>query len=465
MKNLIKNKTFGALSVLAFVFMLMGCDEQFDDSAFNTNVPVNILAFEVNGIATEINDATGKITTQLPYGSNLTALVPNIELPAQALVNPGSDTPMDFTSIVDYQVRNGNIYKDYKVSITSQKPILSFAIDGLEASINHNSKWIALTLPEGTDLTQIQPKITLGEGVSISPNTDSQIDFSEPVTFTVTGQGVSEDYTAVVSTPVEGPVVAFLGVSDSRQDITNLDEKTASDWLFEHYTSAIYLSFKDILNGRDLEDIDVIWWHYDAEVSLPTIALGSDVVSLMKNYLSEGGNLLLTTFASQYLEPLGIVPSGKGPNNVFGDFLPNGFVDEGSWGMSFVGHEDHPIFAGLETYEPGKANLLESGTFRLNHTAWWFLPEWGGYENGEGWRNQTGGTNLASEAWDDQLNGRVGIAEFSSGTTRVNTLVISMGAYDWYNETDSNGNPSGSNGFIENIKILTANSLDYLADN
>ena len=50
---------------------------------------------------------------------------------------------------------------------------------------------------------------------------------------------------------------------------------------------------------------------------------------------------------------------------------------------------------GLTTYETGKANLLQSGTFRLNHTAWWFVPEWGGYVNGEGWRNQTGGTNLS----------------------------------------------------------------------
>jgi hypothetical protein len=55
------------------------------------------------------------------------------------------------------------------------------------------------------------------------------------------------------------------------------------------------------------------------------------------------------------VDALGIVPSGKGPNNVFGDFLPNGFVDANNdWGISFKGNEAHPVFDGLQTYESGK---------------------------------------------------------------------------------------------------------------
>ncbi|MEO8254206.1 MAG: DUF4960 domain-containing protein, partial [Flavobacterium sp.] len=94
---------------------------------------------------------------------------------------------------------------------------------------------------------------------------------------------------------------------------------------------------------------------------------------------------------------------------------------------------------------------------------WWFLPEWGGYGNGAGWREQTGGTNLASESWDNELNGRVTIAEFPNSITDKNVVVISMGAYDWYNENNSSGVPSQSNEFLSNIKILTQNSINYLA--
>jgi hypothetical protein len=68
--------------------------------------------------------------------------------------------------------------------------------------------------------------------------------------------------------------------------------------------------------------------------------------------------------------------------------------------------------------------------------------------------------NLASEAWDNALDGRVTIAEFLARANKK-CVVISMGAYDWYNES-SNGNPSQSNAYLDNIKTLTANSLNYL---
>ncbi|MCH5684440.1 DUF4960 domain-containing protein [Niabella sp. W65] len=100
---------------------------------------------------------------------------------------------------------------------------------------------------------------------------------------------------------------------------------------------------------------------------------------------------MLTTYATRYVEALGIVPQGRGPNNAFGDFGNAGFIEQNNnWGISFRTRESHPVFAGIETYEPGKAWLLEKGTFRQNHTAWWFLPEWGGYGNGAAWREQTG---------------------------------------------------------------------------
>ena len=454
-------KTVKLLGFLVVATLFFACEDNFDDHAFKTDVSVNITSFSVNGVDAEIDNQQSRITAQLPYGTNLTAITPQLTIPGGASVTPTIGSQVDFSSTLQYRVINGNIYKDYQVDVTTNKPILSFVINDLTANINHNSRMITLTVPEGTDLTQLQPIIELSEGVSISPASGTTLDFSNPVAFTVSGNGLSEDYTAVVSTPVDGPVVAFLGTAATQGGISNQDEIAASNWLFENYEGAMYLSFTDIVNGATLENIDVLWWHFDSAVNLPTIALGSDVVSALQNYIANDGNLLLTTFASQYVEPLGIVPSGKGPNNVFGDFLPNGFIDGNDWGMSFVGHEDHPVFVGLESYAPGKANLLQAGTFRLNHTAWWFLPDWGGYGDGQGWRDQTGGSNLASEAWDDGLNGRVTIAEFPGGTSDITSMIISMGAYDWYNENDTDGN----NGYIDNIKILTANSIDYLVEN
>jgi len=452
-------------AVLAMIFLITACENSFENGGFEVNSPSNVTSFKIKGVSGQIDQKTGAINITMPYGSDITAVTPEIVLQAGATSNLDLTKPINFTSPVKFRVVNGNLYKDYTVTTVVLSPIKSFTINGVAATVNDISKTITMTLPEGTNLKALKPVIEVTEGVSISPASGATIDFSNAVTFLITANGKSVNYTANVGVPVTGLVVAFLGTATTRAEITNMDEITAADWFFSTFSGAKYISFDSIQNGTDLSDVDVIWWHFDSAANLPAIAYKPAVTSALKSFRANGGNLLLTSFASQYVDALGIVPSGKGPNNVFGDFPPNGFVDGSSWGMSFVGHENHPIFEGLTTYESGKANLLQSGTFRLNHTAWWFVPEWGGYVNGEGWRNQTGGTNLASEAWDNNLDGRVTIAEFPNTGTNKNVVVISMGAYDWYNETNSSGVPSQANEFINNIKLLTQNSINYLAKN
>ncbi|OIV40481.1 DUF4960 domain-containing protein [Flavobacterium johnsoniae] len=461
-KFLYKNWTKVSL-VLVLVFMITACENSFENGGFDVNSPSNVTSFKINGVAAEIDQKTGNINVTMPYGSDITAVKPEMVLETGATSNLDATVPVNFTNPVKFRVVNGNLYKDYTVTTVVLSPIKSFTINGVSATVNDVNKTITMTLPEGTNLTALKPIIELTQGVSISPASGQTVDFTNSVTYTITSNGKSVNYTANVGVPVTGLVVAFLGTAATRAEITNMDEVTAVNWFFSTFSGAKYISFSSVENGADLSDVDVIWWHFDSAANLPAIAYKPAVITALKNFRANGGNLLLTSFASQYVDALGIVPSGKGPNNVFGDFPPNGFVDANSWGMSFKGHESHPIFEGLTTYETGKANLLQGGTFRLNHTAWWFVPEWGGYVNGEGWRNQTGGTNLASEAWDDNLDGRVTIAEFPNNVANKNVVIISMGAYDWYNETNSSGVPSQANDFLNNIKLLTQNSINYLA--
>lgn len=459
-----RNKYLASL-FFAFMTMLFSCKDDMDNEDFVLNAPVSINDFKINGVSGEINQGTGNIVLTLPYNSNITSVTPEIELPEGATVTPGITTPTNFTQPVEYTVVNGNLYKKYNVRVQVLQPILSFAINGVEGAIDNSNKTISVVLPSGTDVTALSPNIELSTGVSINPPSGEETNFSTPKVYTITSGNRTEHYTVTVSLQTMGLDVAFLGVVASRGSITNPDEKAAADWLFTKFSDATYISFDEIIGGKDLSEFEVIWWHFDAAMDLPSVAYEAKAVNALKNYRAAGGDLLLTTFAARYLETLSVIPQGKGPNNVFGDFPPAGFVDrDNSWGISFKGHEDHPIFSGLQTFEPGKANLLEKGTFRLNHTAWWFLPEWGGYGDGAGWRQQTGGINLASEAWDDHLNGRVGIAEFpGNGTTDGNVVVVTFGAYDWFNEPDANGTPSQANGFRSNIERLTENAIKYLA--
>ncbi|TDO82794.1 uncharacterized protein DUF4960 [Flavobacterium chryseum] len=461
-KFIYKNWTRVSL-ILSMFFMVTACENSFESSGFDVNSPSNVNSFKINGVAGEIDQKTGKINVTMPYGSDITAVKPEIVLQEGSTSNLDLTVPTNYSNPVKFRVINGNLYKDYTVTTMVLSPIKSFTINGVAATVNDLNRTITLTLPEGSNLTALKPIIELTEGVSISPASGATIDFTNAVTFVITSKGKSVNYTANVGLPITGLVVAFLGTAATRAEITNMDEVTAVNWFFSTFSGAKYISFSSVENGADLSDVDLIWWHFDSAANLPAVTYKPAVTAALKNFRANGGNLLLTSFASQYVDALGIVPSGKGPNNVFGDFPPNGFVDANSWGMSFKGHENHPIFEGLTTYEAGKANLLQGGTFRLNHTAWWFVPEWGGYGNGEGWRNQTGGNNLASEAWDNNLDGRVTIAEFPNTSANKNVIVISMGAYDWYNETNSSGVPSQANEFITNIRLLTQNSINYLA--
>ncbi|WP_207434818.1 DUF4960 domain-containing protein [Sabulibacter ruber] len=460
--------TYRYLASLAFamLFVLFSCEEDNENPDFVLSAPVQIASFQINGVNGTIDQKSGAIVFSLPYNSNVSAVTPTVELPAGATISPAITTPTNFGQEVEYTVVNGNLYKKYKVRVQILQPILRFALNGVEGAIDHANKTISVVLPSGTNVSALTPEIEVSTGVSINPASGAPQDFSSPKVYTITAGNRSEEYTVTVSLQTVGLNVAFLGVAANRGALTNPDEKAAADWLFSKFSDAAYLSFDEIIGGRDLNQFDVIWWHHDAAMELPGVALEAKAVNALKNYRAAGGNLLLTTFAARYLETLNVIPQGKGPNNVFGDFPPAGFVDQNSsWGISFKGHEDHPIFAGLQTYETGKAYLLEKGTFRLNHVAWWFLPEWGGYGNGAGWRQQTGGVNLASEAWDDQLNGRVGIAEFpGNGTSDGNVVVIVFGAYDWFNEPDANGTPSQANAFRSNIERLTENSIKYLAE-
>lgn len=457
MTNYIKLSKIAYIIVVA-LFFSTGCKKD-NKSGLNMDADVQLSTFSINNIQGNINQKTGEIEVEVPFGTNVAALTPTIALPGQATVSPASATVQNFTGSVSYRVTNGNLYKDYTAKVKIVPPLVSFNISNVAATIDHENRSVVLILPDGTDLSSLTPAIQIQPGFTVTPAAATAQNFSQPVLYTISNGTASITYTvSVVSNSISE--YAFIGVASSRAGITNADEKAAADWFFTTYPTADYVSFQSIESGKRLSNYKVMWWHYDSAQDLPAAAINPTVVTALKNYRTDGGRLLLTTFATRYVEILGVVPTGLGPNNVFGDFLPNGFIETNNdWGISFKSQESHPIFQGLTTYEQGKAWLLQKGTFRLNHTAWWFLPDWGGYGNGANWRTQTGGINLASEAWDDALNGRVGIAEWPN-SNGSNVVIIAFGAYDWYSEPI--GSASTTNAYLSNIKKITQNTIDYL---
>lgn len=440
--------------------------DEFRGPELNLSADVKIKSFTVSSVTGSINDSLSKISVVFPFGQDRSNVAPVIALADGATVSPASGATVNLTSPVVYTVVNGNISTKYTVTATEEQAIISFVVNGVSAEIDNTARTIKAMVPSGTDLTALAPVITLATGATSNPASGNSVDFSSPVVYKITKGGVTVNYAATVTTPEK---VAFLSISGTAGSLDNPDEKAAWNWLVTANPEAQFLSFDAIKSGSvDLSQFTVIWWHEDNTQDLPGIAFDAGVLSKLKSYYANGGSFLLTAFGARYVEALGVVPAGKGPNNSFGDPRGNQWLEATwSWGISFKGHESHPAFSGLTltTDKPyATSYLLANGSYRLNHTAQWFVPDWGGYGTPEGWRAQTGGIDLGSTEWDENHTTVVTMAEFARTAAHGATITISAGCYDWYSEANpANSAEQPANGYLQNIERMTKNVLGYLS--
>lgn len=145
-----------------------------------------------------VDPATLTVTVTVPFGTNVTALVPTITSTAGTTVSPLSGVVQDFTNPVTYKVIAGDAsYKDWIVTVnitppTTGKDILTFKFEGLSpkvtGTVNSANHTVALTVPYSTILTTLVPTITLSPNSTVSPLSGVANDFTNPATYTVTAQ-------------------------------------------------------------------------------------------------------------------------------------------------------------------------------------------------------------------------------------------------------------------------------------
>ena len=81
--------------------------------------------------------------------------------------------------------------------ITSFNFLLNPAILGV---IDETNFVVTLSVPFGTDLTKLTPKIVVSPGATVAPASDFPEDFTKPVNYTVTGQnGTMQTYKVIVN--------------------------------------------------------------------------------------------------------------------------------------------------------------------------------------------------------------------------------------------------------------------------
>ncbi|MBP7736622.1 MAG: hypothetical protein KA369_11660 [Spirochaetes bacterium] len=163
----------------------------------------DITEVEILGIhATPVGNT---ITMTVPYGNDVEHLTPLISITGMS-VYPPSGLEQSFKDPVIYTVTAADgTTKDYTVTVNvaanPAKDITSFTIPGM-SNLEIKTDTITLTMPYGTDLTDLTPTIEIN-GVDISPDTGVSRDFSSTVYYTVTAADTSTKQYAV--TVNEGP--------------------------------------------------------------------------------------------------------------------------------------------------------------------------------------------------------------------------------------------------------------------
>lgn len=198
----------------------------------------NIVSFDFDaGSSTVIDDGAQTVAVTVPYGTNLTALTPDIFHEGNT-ISPNTLVRQNFSSPVVYTVTAlDSSTKTYtvRVSVASKLEITAFSFSGISSKASIGDSTIAVTVPYGTNVTVLRPLVT-STASSISPNDPSQ-NFTAPVIWTLgDDNGFEKTYTVTVT--VEGNPFTTTDVSFGKD--VNLG-KTSDD--------KVKINFDDVGNA------------------------------------------------------------------------------------------------------------------------------------------------------------------------------------------------------------------------
>ncbi len=161
---------------------------------------LNINSFIINGVEGEIDHKKAVITVDnLPMGTNVSSLAPEIKVGAGAEITPASGVAVNFASTQKYTVVKDKRYRTYQVRVNVAKvQILKFTINGYAGIIDNYGKKIDVYVPAGTPLTAMTPDVKYTEGALLTPDPAAAADFTSPVKYMLSHLGNSYEYTVTV---------------------------------------------------------------------------------------------------------------------------------------------------------------------------------------------------------------------------------------------------------------------------
>lgn len=307
-------------------------------------------------------------------------------------------------------------------------------------------------------------------------------------------QGQSLPVTA--SLRIGKTAIGYLSVYDTPEELIadgDDDEASAWLWLHEEYPTAQFIPFSSITSTSVLDPYRVLFWMRDIE----GVDLLEDVVFTMpevvelatpyvKQWYTDGGNLLLWSHATVYVGVLDRLPMSSLRNNDRSINTGLGGFNGDVWSMAVSlnpgrkftkDHSTHPIYKGMTVTNNGSVNLIpfKGAGWTEDHNCLFFnIPS---ALTGKGNQDEECYTELTQKfgiyplgTWDSQTEfvSQLNVWEAQQGNTEFKgtILCIGNGGCDFSmrnpdGSADKSAHPS-NNTYQDNILLLARNSLEYL---
>lgn len=187
------------------------------------NTEAKITAYSISNVDGTIDEANGTINLELPYGTDVTDLVANFTLSAEATAKVGDTeqtsgtTTNNFSSPVTYVItaEDGTTTKNWTVTVNvsanTEAKITAYSLASADGVIDETNHTIAVEVPYGTDVTALAAIFTLSAQATAKVDDTEQTsgttenDFTNPVTYTITAgdEETTQDYVVTVTVAEE----------------------------------------------------------------------------------------------------------------------------------------------------------------------------------------------------------------------------------------------------------------------
>lgn len=371
---------------------------------------------------------------------------------------------------------------DYEGSAVNPMPKVS----NLSYVIQERSVTLTWQLPTADGISGVTVQCNDNEKVELSGTpvkyTFDRLPYNKELAFTVkvvyADGKVSEGMTVrTLIEGVEAVKVGYIVCGNSPADIVDDDEQASYNWFKSTYADGEVLTTAELAAGKSLEEFKVLWLHIDrmglaaGPENLPAEVLNATVVTALTDFYKDGGNLLLTNHATQYLVTLGRLAADRAPG-LFASGAGGTGSDIWTFNANIGSEQDisydrrgHEVFAGMDvnTEQFGFPTypLIGPGV-REDHNCMWDLNAYGfptifpdAHDVVAAFETENNAVVLGT--WGQVVDYCcAGMVEFKSkGAYQGKCIAIGLAAYEW------NQN-SGANVYQANLEKMTSNCISYL---